>query len=264
MAQEMARRRFVGVAAGTLTACLVGYAGADVARAASSGTRPRNSPAPGTVLSPATETTRAVGASRGSDLLRSGDRGPQVLALQQRLTALGYWSGAPDGAYGDLTRQAVIAVQKASGLTRDGVVGPQTRTALASGVRPKARTTRGHVIEVDLRHQLLLMVDGGEVIRILNTSTGSGAHYTAPDGHTEVAVTPTGTFRVLREVDGWRIAPLGRLYRPKYFHGGVAVHGYTSVPAYPASHGCVRVSLPAMDMIWGAGQMPIGTQITVY
>jgi lipoprotein-anchoring transpeptidase ErfK/SrfK len=108
------------------------------------------------------------------------------------------------------------------------------------------------------------MVTGGEVTRILNTSTGSGAHYTAPDGHTGDAVTPTGTFRVLRQVDGWRTAPLGRLYRPKYFQGGVAVHGYASVPAYPASHGCVRVSLPAMDMLWGAGQMPIGRRVTVY
>jgi lipoprotein-anchoring transpeptidase ErfK/SrfK len=202
--------------------------------------------------------------SQRSSQLRSGDRGPQVLALQQRLAALGYWLGTPDGNYGNLTRQAVIAMQKASGLARDGVTGARTRAALARGVRPTARSTSGHVIEVDLRHQLLLVVDGGRVTRILNTSTGSGAYYTAPDGHRGHAVTPTGTFRVLRQIDGWRTAPLGRLYRPKYFRGGVAVHGFSSVPAHPASHGCVRVSLPAMDMLWSGGQMPVGTRVTVY
>jgi lipoprotein-anchoring transpeptidase ErfK/SrfK len=200
-----------------------------------------------------------------TDTLRPGDRGPQVLALQRRLTQLGYWLGTPDGTYGDLTRQAVIALQKAAGLGRDGVTGPKTRAALARGVRPSARTGRGHVVEVDLSRQLLLIVDNGRVSRILNTSTGSGVWYTAPDGHRGHATTPAGTFRVQWQVDGWHTSPLGRLYRPKYFHPrGIAVHGYTSVPAYPASHGCVRVSLPAMDMLWRESLMPVGTQVTVH
>jgi lipoprotein-anchoring transpeptidase ErfK/SrfK len=54
------------------------------------------------------------------------------------------------------------------------------------------------------------------------------------------------------------------LYRPKYFHGGVAVHGYTSVPATPASHGCVRVTYAAMDHLWAADLLPIGTPVQVY
>lgn len=28
-----------------------------------------------------------------------------------------------------------------------------------------------------------------------------------------------------------------------YFRGGFAIHGYPSVPAYPASHGCVRIPM---------------------
>ena len=32
-----------------------------------------------------------------------------------------------------------------------------------------------------------------------------------------------------RQIDGYRYAPLGTLYRPKYVYGGVAIHGYTSV-----------------------------------
>ncbi|HZX99940.1 MAG TPA: L,D-transpeptidase [Dermatophilaceae bacterium] len=44
----------------------------------------------------------------------------------------------------------------------------------------------------------------------------------------------------------------------------MAVHGYTSVPSTPASHGCVRVSLPAMDNLWGVGEIQVGTSVLVY
>ena len=58
--------------------------------------------------------------------------------------------------------------------------------------------------------------------------------------------------------------PLGLLYRPKYFYGGVAIHGFTSVPSQPASHGCVRLTYPAMDMIWEKGHVPPSTTVLVY
>ena len=44
-------------------------------------------------------------------------------------------------------------------------------------------------------------------------------------------------YRYGRRVEGWRDAPLGRLYNPVYFNGGIAVHGAGSVPDRPASHG---------------------------
>jgi peptidoglycan hydrolase-like protein with peptidoglycan-binding domain len=48
--------------------------------------------------------------------------------------ALGYDPGKIDGDYGTSTTNAVIAFQKASGLTADGVVGPQTRAALRTAL----------------------------------------------------------------------------------------------------------------------------------
>ena len=73
------------------------------------------------------------------------------------------------------------------------------------------------------------------------------------------------TFRINRErPDGWWVGDLGQIYRPKYFIGGVAIHGSLSVPAYPASHGCVRVSVAAMDMIWEQEILPRGTTVVVY
>jgi lipoprotein-anchoring transpeptidase ErfK/SrfK len=185
-----------------------------------------------------------------------------VLALQQRLSALGYWLGTPDGVYGDLTEQAVLALQKAAGLTRDGRAGPKTAAALREGARPVPQSAAGRVVEIDFRRQLLLVVQDGVLLRALNTSTGSGATYWYR-GSARWAVTPKGHFAVYAQIDGLRVSPLGLLWRPKYFHGGIAVHGSPSVPAWPASHGCVRLSYPAMDMIWGEGLMPVGTPVWV-
>jgi lipoprotein-anchoring transpeptidase ErfK/SrfK len=195
-------------------------------------------------------------------MLKPGSRGAAVLAAQKRLAALGYWLGTPDGVYGPATAHAVTALQKVAGLARDGVVGPKTSAALAKGVRPKARTTKGDVIEIDLKRQVLLVVHAGHVRRIFDTSTGSGAYYVS-GGRTHHAVTPKGTYHVFRSVDGWDSGPLGKLYRPRYFNGGIAVHGLASVPSQPASHGCVRVTIHAMDYLWAHKNLPIGRTVVV-
>lgn len=186
-------------------------------------------------------------------LLRQGDSGAAVAALQQRLGELGYWTGSPEGVFDAGTHHAVVAVQKTAGIGRDGVVGPATREALDAGTGPTARSTSGLVIEIDLEHQLLLVVREGHVDAVHDTSTGTVA-----------GTTPVGRWTVTREIDGLRRSPLGLLYRPKYFYEGVAVHGYTSVPSTPASHGCVRVTYPAMDHLWATDAMPVGTPVWVY
>lgn len=196
-------------------------------------------------------------------MLRPGDTGPEVLALQQKLLGLGYWLTAADGSYGVTTQQAVLALQKAAGLGRDGVAGPATMAALAHGVKPSPRSTSGHVIEIDKNRQLLLVVTNGHLDETIATSTGSYAPYTS-QGQQYIAATPNGQFTIFRQVDGVDPGPLGSLYRPKYFNGGIAVHGYNDVPAEPASHGCARVSNPAIDFLWNSGAAPIGTAVWVY
>jgi lipoprotein-anchoring transpeptidase ErfK/SrfK len=182
--------------------------------------------------------------------------------VQERLAALGYWNGTADGQYGHLTAQAVMALQKAAGLGRDGVFGPATAAALARGVVPSSRIG-GTGIEIDKARQLLLEVRGGRVTHVINTSTGSGETYTSY-GQQRVATTPVGTYTTFRSVDHLDKGPLGDLWRPRYFNGGIAVHGSGSIPGYPASHGCARVSNGAMDMIWATGLMPIGGRVVVY
>jgi peptidoglycan hydrolase-like protein with peptidoglycan-binding domain len=216
--------------------------------------------APSVEPSPSTSTTSAAPKPQK---LKVGVKGAQVTALQKRLIELGYWIGKSDGSFGSQTLQAVYALQKAAGLGRDGVVGPKTQKALDQGVRPKAKSTSGHLVEIDLKRQLLMLIDNGKVTQVFNTSTGSNQHYEY-DGNTHLAVTPRGHFTVSRQIDGNRVGPLGPLWRPKYFNGGIAMHGSASIPPYPASHGCARLSNAAINWIWASGKVPLKTKVWVY
>ena len=62
--------------------------------------------------------------------LRYGSEGNEVTTLQNRLIALGYLAGSADGKFGRDTKSAVIAFQKANGLSADGVVGTDTSAKL--------------------------------------------------------------------------------------------------------------------------------------
>ncbi len=73
--------------------------------------------------------------------LRDGDSGQEVRALQQRLKTLGYYTGSVDGDYGDGTKNAVKAFQRANNLTPDGVVGSQTLQRINSASAVAAQTT---------------------------------------------------------------------------------------------------------------------------
>lgn len=186
-----------------------------------------------------------------------------MLALQERLSELGYWLGSPDGSYGTLTTQAVYALQGVADIDRDGRVGPQTRAALEAEIRPSARSTSGTVTEIDRAAGVISFVQDGRVTLALHTSTGTFEEYTH-EGRDLLADTPEGEFSVTWTYDGWRDGEFGELYRPRYFHpDGIAVHGYTSVPAFPASHGCARVSIAAMDMVWSRDLMPSESAVWV-
>lgn len=198
-----------------------------------------------------------------SGTLRPGMKGAAVTSAQTRLNQLGYWVGAADGHYGTLTTQAVLAVQKSHRMKRTGVLDSATRKAITVGLRPKARSTSGSAIEIDLKRQIVIVVSKGRTRWVLNTSTGSGKTYYQA-GRREVAVTPKGRYRIERQIDGLRVSALGQLWRPKYFYRGYALHGSPSIPAYPASHGCVRLSNPAMNWLWSSGSAPVGRTVWVY
>jgi peptidoglycan hydrolase-like protein with peptidoglycan-binding domain len=191
-----------------------------------------------------------------------GPFGPTVLDLQRRLNDLGYWTPMT-GQLDALTQQAVYALEKAAGLARRGTVGAEERRALEDGLQPTPRTGFGYTVEINKSRQLLMVVLDGRPLYTFNTSTGSNTTYYS-DGRRAYAYTPEGHFAIYRTVNGQDISPLGELWRPRYFTGGYAIHGSKSIPPYPASHGCARLSNAATDFIWAAGLMPIGTPVWVY
>lgn len=198
--------------------------------------------------------------------------GDETIRLQERLLELGFWVQSVDGTYGLTTRQAVMAAQKYLGLPATSSVDEATAEALSMATtRPQARSDRGTLVEIDKSLQLGFFVIDGATEWVLNVSTGSEIPYSEPNQNDPQkieegdSITDPGLFNVDRErAEGWWDGDLGSIYRPKYFNGGIAVHGSGSIPNYPASHGCVRVSTPAMDWIWEEELMPMGTPVWVH
>jgi peptidoglycan hydrolase-like protein with peptidoglycan-binding domain len=186
-----------------------------------------------------------------------------LVAVQKSLTDLGYYLGAADGRRGPALRSAVMAFQKVQGLGPDGAIGAATLQALAAPRKPAlAASGPSNRIEVDLTKQVLYVVKGGAVQRILPISSGNGATYTQKDGSTARALTPTGWYKIERRIVGVREADLGTLYDPQYFYRGWAIHGSNSVPAGPASHGCIRVT--RADAKWLLSNISIGMSVYLH
>ena len=223
---------------------------------------------PPTSAAPSTTTTLVE-----TGISATGQRsGLSTQASQFKLLELGFWLANPNGKFDDTTTQAVMAFQKYFQLRPTGSINVATAYLLEQMLIPAtAMTKEGTLAEVDKSRQLLFLVQDGITTYVMNASTGDDRAYEEPDGNTPgvmikgTAVTPVGSFKIDRErPDGWWIGDLGQIYRPKYFVGGVAIHGSMSVPAYPASHGCVRVTTKAMDFIWNNDILPRGTQVLVY
>jgi len=185
-----------------------------------------------------------------------------VEGVQTQLSELGYYAAGVDGAEGPGTVSAIMAFQKVHGLTADGVVGPATLAALADPQAPSLQGGADDRIEVDLDRQILHFVQDGAVERIMPISSGDGASYATADGGTAQSLTPVGTYQIERRIRGEREAELGTLYDPLYFHKGWAIHGSNSVPAYPASHGCIRVT--RADALWLFERAPDGIQVVLH
>lgn len=196
-------------------------------------------------------------------VLKLGSKGNWVLAAQRSMWGAGFWVGSLDGTFGALMQQAVWAVQKNRGLARDGLVGPATWEAITMKYRAWPRYSGDH-IEIDKARQLLIVARGGRGVITLNTSTGSGRPFTY-NGRRLIANTPVGTFSIYRKnTTGWEYGQLGGLYKPFYFNGGIAVHGAPSIPPYPDSHGCCRVSTSAQDYLISGGALKMGERVYVY
>ena len=212
-----------------------------------------------TTTAPPTTTTTAVPIPPG---LGRGAKGPEVQALEERLAALQFDPGKIDGTFDATTQHAVTAFQKVHGLPRTGRATEDVVAKLQTAGPPDPMLPAGGAtrIEVDLTRQVLFLYKGGALLRVLSISTGNNKRYCV-EGQCATAVTPGGSFKVTRKIRGLRVSRLGKLYNPLYFNGGIAIHGAPSVPAYPASHGCVRI--PMATSPWFHDTVEKGTPVYV-
>jgi hypothetical protein len=214
------------------------------------------------VMHPGTYRARAVFAdadhlrgmaTTGSDTtplprLRSGSKSVFVRLLEIRLRELHYRIVGIDQTYDHRTGDAVVAFRKVQGMAREFTVTEGVWRRLADPRIPKPRLDMRRLhIEVDQTRQVLYTVVDRKVTNVIHVSTGAGG------------ATRDGRFRVYRKLAGF--SP-NRLYYPSYFDGLRAIHGWTEVPTYPASHGCVRV--PYWHARWIFGLADIGTRVAVY
>ena len=188
----------------------------------------------------------------------------EVAEAEQLLASLGYLVANTDGRIDFMSRHAVMAFQKVEGLKRTGVLTASVLERLRTASAPSAKYGGPAHIEVDITRQVLFLVDdNSNVTLVVPVSTGSGERYYDKERKKwDVASTPRGQFKIERKINGARKAPLGQIYYPSYFHEGWAVHGSSSIPAKPASHGCVRVPRGADEKLFG--MMPVGTTIYLY
>jgi hypothetical protein len=180
--------------------------------------------------------------------LAVGSHGPDVRALIRRLVELHYRVPGISSTFSWSTHDAVLAFQKTKWLSRTGVVGPATWRALGRARIPRARYAKPLLhIEVDKARQILMVVRDGKVSAVLPVSTGATGN------------TPLGAWRIYLKTPGYNA--LG-MYYSMYWLRGFAVHGYASVPAYPASHGCVRI--PIWSARWLYDRSSVGERVFVY
>lgn len=175
-----------------------------------------------------------------------------VRGIQLRLWTLGYLDRRDvTGSLDYLTEQALLAFQGWEDLDRTGTITGQTQVALfgASLPNPSARRA-GKRVEINRDRGVLLMIEDGEVVRAVHTSTGAGG------------ATPVGSFRVyVKALMSWSVPFHVWMPFAAYFRGGIATHQSPNVPSYSASHGCVRLPEGEAERVYRF--VEIGTPVVV-
>ena len=180
---------------------------------------------------------------------------PGQVRLAQTILADAGWLDRQEvtGELDYTTTQALTAFEAWHGLTRDGTLTTESFAQVLRATRPQPTVTDpGRHIEVYRSLGVLLLVENGSVVRAVHTSTG------APGRDT-----PSGTFSVYRKEQlSWSVPFKVWMPWASYFHGGIAMHAYPDVPAYPASHGCVRLPAPEAQRVYDFALQ--GTPVYVY
>ena len=169
---------------------------------------------------------------------------------EAELNRQGYHVPQVDGRTDRFSVFAIFAFEKVAGLGAYGSFGDTEWRKMLRNPRMKVRRPDlpAEHVEINIGKQLILLIEKGKVKHHLHTSTGKPS-------------TPMvrGTFTVYekrpyRQSNG--------MYMSIFFYGGYAIHGYPSVPTYPASAGCGRVYDGNAEFIYP--KVFIGERVATY
>lgn len=196
--------------------------------------------------------------------LQPGTRTPAVKKLQKSLRKKGYRPASRSGTFDSDTGHAVMAFQKHTKRKRTGQVGATLYRTIRNAKRAKAPKWCADAsrICIDLSKQTAYLTGKNKKRFVIPVSTGNDQWFYTPSGQRDFANTPLGVYKVYFKRPGRTDGPLGTYYWFSAFLRGWGVHGSNSVPAHPASHGCVRV--PRSIERWVYANLPIGAQVHVH
>ena len=169
--------------------------------------------------------------------LHRGECGDVVVGFKKAMRAMGYI--ANDGScFGGKTARGVLAYRKVNEMTRSERAGAGLVKKAFSG--KGGYTVRhpgaGEHVEAPLSKQVLVFAKDGKPFAIYPISSGK---YSTP--------TVIGHYEFIRPEPGYNSHGM---YYSWYFYGGYAVHGYNSVPDYPASHVFLRTFISDQPEIY--------------
>lgn len=169
--------------------------------------------------------------------LSQGKCGEVVIGFKKAMRKMGYI--ANDGrCFGGKTARGVLAYRKVNGMTRSSRAGKGLvkRVFAGRGAYEVRHPGAGRHVEAPLSKQVLVFADGDKPVAVYPISSGKSS-----------TPTVTGRFEFIRTEPGYNSHGM---YYSWYFYGGYAVHGYESVPDYPASHGCLRTFIADQPEIY--------------
>lgn len=192
-----------------------------------------------------------------------------VREAQTILTKLGIPIGPVDGVYGPQTGRGLCAFRYLSGESpsRANVTSALLTKLRAydaaysalSKIPAPARDGRDTYLVAHEHCQAMLYVADRRYRRVMAISTGATGFGT-PNGSYSLGGTKRGWHCSTSYPESCRtqtsgrfaaISDFGNMYNRRFFRAsGYYVHGSTSVPTYPASHGCVRVTVSDSDWMY--------------
>lgn len=192
-----------------------------------------------------------------------------VLQAQTIMRKFALPTGAADGYFGPQTAQGLCSFRYIAHMspTRgnvDSAVYASLRSynsKYSSLSAIPAPSLNGHTTYAVVQQhcQVMFYVSNGHYARIMSVTTGMPGHST-PNGYYLMGGTHKGwtcsnmypeTCSYNRAGRFAYVSHYGNMYNMRSFRsGGYYVHGSTDIRTYPASHGCIRVSVSNSDWMY--------------